>query len=515
MTNVKGKTNGKEGSKMGKLYPVLSKLMAGVERVRAEKIKIGIVGTMRRVFQEEFGKGRFAELLTEVSKDARASILTSEAVGVPDGIIYAGELDQIQDTVNHFLGEKIDGLIIIPINYGDEESAARLAADVYRALRIPVYTYIWPDAPIESDGRRLSDNECGILPMRQHMRVTMGKNPGYFPFCDIESQKFSAAWDSFVRVCSGVRAIRNIRLLQLGAAEPTFYAIEADPDDLRKRFGFRSESIDIWNLITAVQERLENPPDWFSSLHGELSKILDFSGVQGKFPDLSAKLTLALGWIVEQLNEKQSNCVSIRCWEELLRGLGVLICPLNGILYSMGVMAPCETDKPGVIASALLHGMGIGEEKDLNVFADLTRWDHGKPLWWHCGPFSAAGMRECSDCGARVEEGWILKVPAAGLVTGAWGNLGDLITFAQIRPNADGKLQLSALNGEICEGTPTIGTHFYTQMADPEKAWRFIMDYPFDHHCSGRVGNYLPLLREAAPWLGLDTKPAFLDNIRG
>ena len=498
---------------MAELYPVLSKLMAGVERVRSDKIKIGVVGTMRKVFQEDFGRGRFGELLAEIAKDKRTSILTPEAVGVPDGIIYAGELDQIQDTVNHFLGEKIDGLIIIPINYGDEESAARLAADIYRALRIPVYTYIWPDAPIESDGRRLSDNECGILPMRQHMRVTMGKNPGYFPFCDIGSEKISAAWDSFVRVCSGIRTMRNIRLLQLGAAEPTFYAIEADPDDLRKRFGFRSESIDIWNLINAVQEMLKSPPDWFDELHGELSTTLDFSGVAEKYSDLSAKLTLTLGWIVEQLKEKQSNCVTIRCWEELLKGLGMLVCPLNGILYSMGVMAPCETDKPGVIASALLQGLGIGEDQDLNVFADLTRWDDGKPLWWHCGPFSAAGLRDCPNCGAKVVEGWILKVPAAGLVSGAWGNLGDPVTFAQIRPNADGKLQLSALNGDICDGAPTIGTYFYTQMVDPEAAWRFVMDYPFDHHCSGRVGNYLPVLKEAAPWLGLDTEAAFLDNI--
>ncbi|MBM3210874.1 hypothetical protein FJZ33_01555 [Candidatus Poribacteria bacterium] len=179
----------------------------------------------------------------------------------------------------------------------------------------------------------------------------------------------------------------------------------------------------------------------------------------------------------------------------------------------MGVMAPCETDHPGVLASALLHGMGLGDEKDLNIFADLTRWDYGKPLWWHCGPFSAAGMRECSNCGAKVEEGWILRTPAAGLVSGAWGNIGDPITFAQIRPNEDGNLQLSAINGKICEGAPTIGTYFYTQTIDPEGAWRFIMDYPFDHHCSGRVGNYLPLLKEAAPWIGLDTKPAFLDNI--
>jgi len=78
---------------MGELYPVLGKMMAGVEKVRSEKIKIGVIGTMRKVFQEEFGKGRFAELLAEIGIDARANILTSEAVGVPDGIIYAGELE--------------------------------------------------------------------------------------------------------------------------------------------------------------------------------------------------------------------------------------------------------------------------------------------------------------------------------------------------------------------------------------------------------------------------------------
>ena len=101
---------------MTKLYPVLDKLMADVGKVRSEEIKIGVVGTMRKVFQEEFGKGRFAKLLDKLGKDSRANIITPEAVGVPNGIIYAGELNQIQDTVNHFLGEKIDGLIIIPNN---------------------------------------------------------------------------------------------------------------------------------------------------------------------------------------------------------------------------------------------------------------------------------------------------------------------------------------------------------------------------------------------------------------
>ena len=58
---------------MGELYSVLSNLMTGVDRVRAEEIKIGVVGTMRRVFQEEFGKGRFAELLAQIGRDARTS----------------------------------------------------------------------------------------------------------------------------------------------------------------------------------------------------------------------------------------------------------------------------------------------------------------------------------------------------------------------------------------------------------------------------------------------------------
>lgn len=492
-------------------YPVLGKMLEGISLIRSGKVKIGVVGVMRKVFQEEYGKERFAEFLQEIVQDARIELWTPQDVDVDGGIIYAGELDQTQDVIDLFLGERIDGLIIIPINYGDEEAAAKIGKAVHDALHVPVYTYIWPDASVQEDGTRLSDNECGILPMRQHMRVTMGVNPGFFPFCDIGTEEFKDAFDRFVRICSGIHSARNIRLLQIGGAEPTFYAIEGNPDDLRRRFGFRAETIELATLIRFVEEGLKATPEWFTALHAEIMEIFDFSETTGNFPQLSAKLTLILGWIVEQLKEKQSNCVSIRCWEELFEHLGTMVCPLNGILYSMGIMAPCETDKPGAIASALLHGLGIGDGKDLNIFADLTRWDGGKPLWWHCGPFSACGARECGKL--PLKEGWIIEVPSAGLGDGQWGEIGAPITFAQIRPDENMDLQLTVMNGEICDGPPTIGTHFYTQTKDPEMAWRFIMRHPFDHHCSGRVGDYISLLWELAPWLDLDTMPAFLDNI--
>jgi len=489
-------------------YPVLGRMLKGINLIRSGKVKIGVVGLMRNVFQQEYGKGRYAEFLAEIAKDDRVDVFIPDT---EDGIIYAGQLDETQDAVNMFLGEKIDGLIVIAINYGDEEAAAKIGKAVHDALKVPIYTYIWPDAPVQEDGTRLSDNECGILPMRQHMRVSMGINPGAFPFCDIGTDKFLEAWDGFVRICSGIHSARSVRMLQIGAEEPTFYAIQANPDDLRRKFGFRAETIELWTLIKFVTEGLETPPEWFEALHEEILGILDFAATVGNFPQLSAKLTLTLGWIVEQLKEKQSNCISIRCWEELFEALGMMVCPLNGILYSMGVMAPCETDKPGAIASALLHGLGIGDDKDLNIFADLTRWDHGKPLWWHCGPFPACGARDCDKL--PLQEGWIIEVPSAGLGNGPWGEIGDIITFAQFRPNVNGDLQLTVTNGEICDGPPTIGTHFYTEMARPGVAWKFMMDNAVDHHHSGRIGDFLELIEELEPWLGLDTVGMFLDNL--
>lgn len=495
-------------------------MLDGIEPVQPQQVKIGVIGTMRKVFQTARGEANFESLLQAMGKDSRVELVTAEhCTAKNDGIIWAGQRAITLQTIDHLLGNRIDGLIINACNYGDEMAASQIAGAVYNGRRIPVYTYICPDDPIQPDGGRILDNECGVFPMRQQMREMMGVNPGYFPFCSIGDSTFNSAFDRFVPICSGLRAMSNITLLQVGANQPTFPAIEVNVNELRRLYGFEVVTTDLIDPYMAITRWLNgDKPDWFADLRGELTSAIDFSQTGDEFPDLPDKLTLMLGWLATTMKANECNCVSVRCWPELFAHLGMMVCGLNGLLYSLGIMAPCETDKPGVIGSALLEGLGLGDGHHHNFFADLTRWDNGCPLFWHCGPFPADNMRQCAGCSngcqAKAHKGWIFEgIQHAGLVDGKWGQLGDSVTLAQIRNNSQHQLQLSAFNGLICDGTPTIGTHLYAKMNDPEKAWEFVNNNPFDHHCSGRVGNLIPVLKEGARWFRLDTEAAFLDNI--
>lgn len=492
------------------MYTVLQQMMDGINLVRKPKVKIGVVGTMRRVFQEETGKRKFAEMLGVMSEDPRVEVVTAHEAGVPDGIIYAGKLSQTESTIRYLLGKGVDGLVITPSNYGDEEAAAKIAMHVHRALRVPIYTYVFPDDPILEDGRRVGDQECGFLPMRQLMREWMQKNPGYFPFCNYDSREFKSAWDMLIRVCSGVSTMRNVRGLQFGADQPTFYAIEYPRLDFQTRFGLRVETIELLDVVQYLDEHLDAPPDWFGDLKKEIFDGIDTSAVDAMDMRIPDKLALTLGWLVEMLKTKESNCLSIRCWAELMARTGIMVCPLNGILYENGIMAACETDWPGNLASAFLHGLGLGDDRDLNCFADLTRWDRGRPLKWHCGPFPKGGLR-CDGKGC-LKPGWIFPdFKAGGLLDGQWAQLGDVVTMAQIRPNPNHQLQLIGTKAEVCEGPTTIGTHFYVDYGDPEESWIYVNENSVDHHHSVRVGDYLDSMEEASTWIGLDTKPALWD----
>lgn len=514
-------------------FPALSHLAADVGKVRSEKFNVGVFSSMRQVFEENEAKIRFTAFRDRLAKDPRINLVTLDGIA-PDGIIYAGQLAQTDVAIQKLLSSDIGALIFKTGNYSDEESAAKTFARIYKALNVPVITYAQPDVPIKLDRSRALDDLCGMLAARQYMRVMMRKEPGFLPYKQLDSPEFGQALDTLIRMSSGIRTMRNVRMVQIGADQPTFYAIQEDPHKLARLFGLRVETVETLDLVEYVEKTLatiaeatSKAPEWLFDLVSELEQIYEFSAVRDEFPDLPTKMALIIGWILELLKEKQSNCISIRCWPELMRRLGVMVCSINALLYALGILAPCETDKPGIVTSALLNGMGLGDDADRDYFLDLTRFGDGLNkdliLWWHCGQCSPFGAR--CNCGNNawtkvpLKAGWIFHdFRCAGLIDVPTGTPGDEMTYIQMRSNAAGELVLSGMNGVIADTSDdpdapsTIGAHHYSKVLNPEVAYEHIMLNGAHHH-SVRKGNYLPILHTGAQWLGLDTKPVLLDNI--
>jgi L-fucose isomerase-like protein len=77
----------------------------------------------------------------------------------PDGAV--GNLDQGEAVAEYFARQKVDGLIICALNFGDERSAAKIA----EKLGVPVLLYATKEPPALDDPGmgRVSDSYCGTL----------------------------------------------------------------------------------------------------------------------------------------------------------------------------------------------------------------------------------------------------------------------------------------------------------------------------------------------------------------
>jgi len=485
-----------------------------IRKVAPGKVKVGVIGTLRRVFEFEEGIRQFRELLEHLGKNPKIELVTAGKI-VDHGIIWAGDLDATQKTVKRFIAKDVDVVLIVNCNYGDEEASATIAKEVNAATGCPIYTFVFPDLAFQDDGKRLLDNGCGILPTRQFARRNLKKTLGWIPTAPLGDEVFEGGLTDMLRISGAVRASRSVRALQIGAAQQTFPAIEADRQFFRDKFGTRVETLDGGTFRKTLQEGLTNPPAWMNDVLAYISQWIDFDKVTGKFPNTAKLNALAFGTALDLLVEKQSNCMTLNCWPDVMADLGFMYCPLNGLLFQHGIMAPCETDLPGIQASAMLQGLVVGEDqtKYIGCFADWTTFQlpEKRAMFWHCGPFAPSRCRggACAQC----REGWIIPVPegCAGYLHGKWGEIGEAMTLAQIRPDDHDCWSLLAYNGKVVDGPVTRGTHFWLGFEDArgQETWNY--QNAIDHHHSVMPGDYVRLIPEVARWLGLAA--VTLDNI--
>jgi L-fucose isomerase-like protein len=269
-------------------------------------------------------------------------------------------------------------------------------------------------------------------------------------------------------------------------------------------FNMRFETFDSADFQKMLVEGLANPPEWFGEVLDWIKSKIDYSEVEKDFPDTASLTALALGYVLEILVAKESNAVSINCWASIQENLRFMVCGVNALLFELGIMAPCETDWGGALANAVLQGVALGMENPVGCFMDLTRFDEetGKSLFWHCG--EGAPCLVCGEC--KAKQGWIIPTTrgCAGLLNGKVGNVGDKVTFLQLRSGINGYPRFIAFNGAIVDGDDTIGTHFYVQVSDPEafEGW-MAQVLPLQHHSIMLGANLLPAICKISEWTGI------------
>ncbi|MFA5799641.1 MAG: hypothetical protein WC840_01635 [Candidatus Peribacteraceae bacterium] len=492
---------------------VASKLQK-IRKAAPSRIKLGVVGTMRKVFEVEAGLRQFRALKACLVGNKKIELVTADSI-VPDGALWAGQLDETEATVRKFVADGVNAVLVNGVNYGDEWATATIAKWTNRGTGCPVYTFVPPDLPFGPDGSRKTDDGCGILPARQQTRVNMGINPGWIPSSALDSKIFAQGVDDMLRVAGGVKAARSVRLLQVGHDQQTFSAIQWSAPVFQNKFDMYVDTLDSGEFRDMLRAGLAKPPEWLEEVVAYVRQWIDFSKVEEQFPDTPKLVALGFGLILQILVDRQLNCVTMNCWPNILEDLRFMVCAINGLFFQHGISAACETDKPGTLACSILQGMVVGEDptKFVSFFADWTTVNQlaNAVMFWHCGPFAPCKIRGggCAQCG----KGWIIPTSSgcAGLLDGKWAEIGEPMTLLQLRPDEYGNWVFVAFNGKVTEGPATIGMHFWLDVGDIRRQEQFMMDNPADHHNSGMTGNMVALIPEVARWLGFAA--VTLDNL--
>lgn len=424
---------------------------------------------------EERGK-RFVDYIEKNFSGDKVSFADSKGLGIKD-IIFDDE--SAAAVIERFKAEKVDAVFIINCNFGNEE----VAADIAKALGVPVLLWAPLDDEYYVDGMRPTDSQCGLFGVsRQMQRFHIPFS--HLPCCRVESDEFKEGFDSFVRVACMVKNFTGLRIGQVGLRPAPFYSVIWNEGELMEKFGIKIIPIN----FAIIEQRMKTAETEYAD---EIKKYEDYILKNYKLDDLTPKYVKPMATMVAMykhlFDEYNLDIISAECWTATpVMFNGLAPCTVYGILGDMGYLVSCESDMNAALTMALLKCAAMGEGKPL--FGEFTvRHPENKnaELLWHCGPFPLSQKAESgTDSTARLvnQRSWFRAKDGT-------------YTVARIDQES-GEYMILPLVAHTTAGPQTHGTYLWAEFENLQKIEDRLLDGPYIHHFVEIEGDYRKEIKE-------------------
>lgn len=460
---------------------------------------------MRNEAVEVFKKVPGMQVVVPVVSPEDARVMDPVMGYVPDGAVW--NLDEAEVVAEYFSREKVDGIIICALNFGDERSAAKIA----EKLRVPVFLYATkePEVPADPSMARVSDSYCGTLSIASalYRRKIAFHYGGIFFHQDPE---FFEQLDDFVRAVAVVKGLKGARIGQVGVRPATFETVGYDETAMIQKFGQNVIYNEVSDIVLRAQHLADDDPkvmEMAASIRGEVAEVT----ISNEWVMKAAKMELILA---DFFTRNGLSAMAMQCWPAVQQMWGFSTCALFGRMTSRHMLTACEVDILGALAMLVSYNAALHET--LPHFVDWTiqdRQDENRFLSWHCGnaPVCLAGnpaktaLRSRADMkGELPAEG---KDASAGLYQ--FQIKPGKVTFTRLQ-EYDGEWKMLIAPGEIIPSDEVLaGTWAWVQVRDHAKLYRTLVEEGFVHHASMSHGDQTRSLLMACKFL--DIKPILVD----
>ena len=456
-------------------------------------VKIGLAPMRRDVtprpgifnWEKAEARGRAAvEYIERHYANEHVSFVDLKGINPVDVMYCDADAEKV---IERFKAEKVDAVLIINSNFGNEEIAAQVALGVGK----PVAIWAMLDDEFLPDGSRFTDSQCGIFGVsRQLQRFHVPFS--YIETSRVDSDIFAAGLDRFVRVSCMLKNFRGMRIAQVGMRPKPFCSVIFNEGELMEKFGLQIVPV---NLAVIVDQYNRILKERDAELEEGAKLLLSRYEMDELTPPLLKKVyafVLLYQWVFETYRVQ---AVSAECWTAMQLAVGAMPCTAYSVLADMGYIISCESDMHAAITMALLSCAALGEKKPfLGEFTVRHPENPNGELLWHCGPFAYSLKKEGSPCKNVNMRQWFQVKDGQ-------------YTVARFDQD-NGDYSLLAGTCHSTEGPYTFGTYLWAEFDDLPAWERKLVEGPYIHHMSEIEGDFTAELKEFTkfvPLLKLDT----------
>ncbi len=450
-------------------------------------VKIGLVAMRRNTTDrprgtfltwysaEQRGK-KFVNYIEENFKTENVSFVDNKGIGHED-LVYDDK--SAEEVIERFKKEKVDAVMIINCNFGNEEAAA----DIVKALGKPALLWAPLDDEYYVDGMRPTDSQCGLFGVsRQMQRYHLPFS--HLPCCRVESDEFKEGFESFVRVACMVKNFTGLRIGQVGSRPYPFFSVIWNEGELMEKFGVKITALNFAHIQDRMKIADEKYPEEIKYYEDYILKNYTLDDLTPKYVHDMATMVVMYIKLFEEFN---LDVISAECWTATpVMFDGLAPCTVYGILNDLGYMISCESDMHCAMTMVLLKSATLGKGKPL--FGEFTvRHPENKnaELLWHCGPFPLSQKAESGiDSTARLvnQRSWFRAKDGTYTVARIDQESGDYMILPL-----------------VCHTTPgpqTHGTYIWGEFEDLQKVEDRLIDGPYIHHFVEMEGDYRKEINE-------------------
>ena len=453
--------------------------------MKKKPVLLGVCPIGKFVFSHEDALRQKAAILEKLD-EWKVRYCTIDDV-VPDGMVR--DQKHVGPVVDHFRSKGVDALFMPHCNFGTEGAVGMIG----KKLGVPVL--LWgprDDAPLP-DGSRYRDSLCGMFASSKVLHKL--KVPfSYVENCRVAEPQFRDGMSLFLRAAAVVKAMRNLRIAQIGVRVDFFWTTIDNESELLEKFGIEILPIDMSDFLKTVQARAAQDRAKYEEELSQTTSWLDTEGLETQEGLLNS---LAMRDELFRIGEEEDiSAFSIKTFTSLGETLGPGV-GLGEMLASERYPIGAESDIHGAVSSVLVEAASAVDEP--SFFPEFTVRhpdnDNAVLLWHGTAP---ASIRHPDVKTIRIMPPWILKgLPPSSL---------------QFRLK-DGPLTVCRFDGEtgdyvlgIGEGRSVPGPttrEFYVWMeVDDWPRWeRTIMQGPYIHHCSAVYDHCADALEEACRFI--------------